>query len=725
MHCFYFSLYSLIPIPLYFCNRQRRRELDFQRTVGNYRATIETLQREKEALLLEIGGREGAEEGAILASQKALTQAAQSVADAALARKKEANTSFQLIDAQVKSHLAERLEEFLPQEVASAEISAVKGELLLSKIAMKASISLQSISELFATSTKDAMNFLGELGSTIASTDCISISNAVSQQVGVTIHQTKFSNLAIEISSSCMNILSAGQWPELLTIEQSHELGALAAHTVQALDSALSEQLLLLKVEGTLSPHQSNLNDALQALTSVKDSIQESGLIPDGWEAPGLTISKSLSICKFNVQGTIAIFSSLIMDESDQLHSAAALLEGLVKKLEAFLTEISTSINSLSSIDLYDEKALASFGSLSTHLSDASSAMFSEADAFVTCQDTISSANISSLNDKATSMASSLTKLSTSLRSLGSDKHEFNWLSPESSDAWINVIEAATERSQTLGGEDLNFVARGKKIEEYLSTAVENDTKLTEAEEKIRTMENSITTKSKEIAIQNSRLEELESLLAQSGDLAVAKSASPMKAPEEVRSLRQEIDVLNQALEATQSQIDEYEREIRSLKEQKSRGGSSRSNRRTSLDTDFSLASLGISSPSKSRQEATVFSLSLESAFFRPALRDALSDASIWKAKTLSDKVSQLSPLSDMSSTFRKDLTNNSRQLNLAFSEVRLAKASIGLVKLDRNATGSYIQSLLDNERAKVTSAMNRLESIESRTNLAMQAITC
>ncbi|GFH61563.1 hypothetical protein CTEN210_18039 [Chaetoceros tenuissimus] len=298
------------------------------------------------------------------------------------------------------------------------------------------------------------------------------------------------------------------------------------------------------------------------------------------------------------------------MDETDQLHSAAALLEGLVKKLEAFLTEIiSTSINSLSSIDLFDKKALASLESLSSHLSEASSVVFKEADAFVTSQDKISSINISSLNDKTTFMASSLTKLSTFLRAQGSDKNDFNWLSPESLDAWISVVEAASERSQTLGGEDLNFVARGKKIEEYLSTAVENDTKLTEAEEKIKTLENSITTKSKEI--------------------------------------------------------------------------------------------------------------------FRPALRDALSDASVWKAKTLSDKVSQLPPLSDMSSTFRKDLTNNSRQLNLAFSEVRLAKASIGLVKLDRNATGFYSQSLLDNERAKVASAMNRLESIESRTNLAMQAITC
>ena len=117
---FFFLIHVSFSHPIYDLdnNRQRRREVDFQRTVGNYRESIALLKKEKETLLTEIGGCDHVKNDAIVASQRALAQALQSVSDAAAARKNEAESSLRLIDGQIKSHLADRLEMFLPDDVA-------------------------------------------------------------------------------------------------------------------------------------------------------------------------------------------------------------------------------------------------------------------------------------------------------------------------------------------------------------------------------------------------------------------------------------------------------------------------------------------------------------------------------------------------------------------------------------------------------------------------------
>jgi len=68
------------------------------------------------------------------------------------------------------------------------------------------------------------------------------------------------------------------------------------------------------------------------------------------------------------------------------------------------------------------------------------------------------------------------------------------------------------------------------------------------------------------------------------------------------------------------------------------------------LDADFSLSKLGLGSPQqhKQLQQQDLFSarmLSLEASLFRPALRLARSDASMWKSRVIDDVLFKLPPL--------------------------------------------------------------------------------
>lgn len=716
----------------FYTDRQRRRELDFQRTVGNYRLTIETLQKERGILIAEIGGREGAQEGAILVSQKALSQAAQSVAEASLARKKEAEVSFNLIDAQVKSHLAERLEDFLPQSVASSEISAVKGELLLSKIAMKASLSLSSVYDIFERTKNQASIVLEAISSALEVPVKLLISRGLSQRIGVIFHETKFSHLAIEVSAECVRLLTAGQWPLLLSSDASVDLGTLVAHTVPLLDSSISEQLLLLKKEGCLSPHQSNLNILTQALSTtqaaVKDATNEdsSPLVPHTWFPPSLEASKSISTAKFYCRGTLAALSAIIIDENDKTQTGALMLNSLVKKVETLCIEVSAASSTFSGVDFTDNAIVESATSMSRDLRTASFDFFSAVEALCNSQE-IHSSQLPELDAKVVSTSTRVAKLSAFFRTnqIEADgQSQTALLSPESTDPWVNVIEAATKVQRARGESDLNYRVRGRSLEEQLSIAVENDAKLSIADAKIKSLEKNLATRSKEISIQNSRLQELETVLAQSRSIESPKRPETFTAPsEEFSEFKEEIRVLNEAMEVMQSQVEEYEREIRSLKDQKSRGSRNAPNsarKGPSLDTDFSLSSLGIGSPQKIRQESGSFNLSLEAALFRPALRNAISDASMWKSKAVSDKLRQLPPISRTSTRNIAYITNQRQLLSLASANVRLVRATIGIVKLDD--TQSSARLFLQGERRRAATAIQRLESATESTRIVIAA---
>lgn len=735
-----FSFFETSQFIFFHSDRQRRRELDFERTVGNYKSLLDTVQRERDTLLVEIGSRDGVQSDAILSSQKALAQAAQSVADAASARKKEAESTFHLIDAKVKSHLAERLEDFLPQNVALSEITAVKGELLLTKIAMKASLSLTSISELFDKPITQARKLLTNSDLVNGSDAKLTISSNLGQKLSALVHQTKFAQVAISLSSQCMGLLAIGQWPDVISVQASVDLGSFLAHSIATLDSGISEQLSILKREGTLPPHQSNLNILTQAMASLRlglhDLIDKDGnpIVPLDWSLPCIDAFKALSSSKFFCYGATSILCTVLMDESVGLENVSDTLIGLVLKMEKLCREIWSNYSNLSSLDVSDDTSVTELCHISPSMENYFRTVFETVESACKANE-ISTETLGVLLSDVDTAAGYLVKLSSFIRSkeLAADRNNalVHDLSPEVSDAWVGIVNAARRvRSGTVDAKELNFILRGRNLEGKLSVAVENDTKLTIANAKIFNLEKNLATRSKEIAIQNARLEELENLLAELDKNGSSGNSSPRnsKSPEQARKYNDEIQNLTDTIDVLQSQVDEYEKEIRSLKDQ--RGKSSRRNAPSSAskkgvgsDNDYNLASLGISSPqNKSSQQdfisATKNALLLESALFRPALKDALSDASMWKAKVVSEKLSAMPPLNV---SLRPLISNQHNQLILACADYRRAKTNMNIISLKSSSTKADIRhNTMMEHNLRISAALQRCENISSSINFSM-----
>jgi dynactin 1 len=260
---------------------QRKREEDFQRTVSNYRKSVETLKQEKNALYELHQGGEGEKSELASASQKALARAAQLVQDAAEMRKREAQAAIDRIDSQVRLHLSNRLESMLPVSVASSEIASIKGELLLSKVVGKSSLSLDGIARSFAktirakswewrsnNSNSEEKEEYSVRSNTLALTD-------EQQQMAATmIHQSEVAHVAIDVSGDLLWLLSAGQWPDILSTEASSELGAIMGHSMNELDIVLGYVLNTLKEEGVLSPHQSNIGAFRQTVVTTMQTLR-------------------------------------------------------------------------------------------------------------------------------------------------------------------------------------------------------------------------------------------------------------------------------------------------------------------------------------------------------------------------------------------------------------------------------------------------------------------
>ena len=209
--------------------------------------------------------------------------------------------------------------------------------------------------------------------------------------------------------------------------------------------------------------------------------------------------------------------------------------------------------------------------------------------------------------------------------------------------------------------------------------------------------------------MQNSRIAELETLISKSS----VSLMSPMKGhmtqgppptPVDTQKLKEEVRVLQEALDVMQKQAEEYEKEIRSLKDKfrSPRGVRTAGGRVTpkqkSKDLEATLNQLGQASGSKSvgsSRDVLLESISLETALFRPALTSAVQSASYWKSKAMGSALSQLAPLnvpvaaqstpSLTSSKARSELDEahqNLEELALARNEARLSKASVSIVDL-------------------------------------------
>jgi len=189
---------------------------------------------------------------------------------------------------------------------------------------------------------------------------------------------------------------------------------------------------------------------------------------------------------------------------------------------------------------------------------------------------------------------------------------------------------------------------------------------------------------------------------------------------EEIETLKEENSVLSEGMEFLQSQIDEYEREIKAMKTVntpiKPGGGRRRLARKgTSFGVDLSQSLSESTGQSISAPKA----LALEAALFRPALSTARSEASAWKGKSIGNAILSLQPLSVPRPG--RSSPNNVESLALASTQLRLAKASFAVADLsptskkendDRHGYGGRLCSRvqLREELRKSAMATSRME---------------
>jgi len=251
--------------------------------------------------------------------------------------------------------------------------------------------------------------------------------------------------------------------------------------------------------------------------------------------------------------------------------------------------------------------------------------------------------------------------------------------------------------------------------------------------------------------MQNSRIAELETLISKSSVSLMSPmkghmTPGPPSTPIDTQKLKEEVRVLQEALDVMQKQVEEYEKEIRSLKDKSrpSRGvrtaGGRVTPKKNSMDLEATLNQLGQAAGLKSAgssRDVLLESISLETALFRPALTSAVQSASYWKSKAMGSALSKLSPLnvpvvaqsipllagsearsgldyllshggSNLSNQAHRDM----EELALARNEARLAKASFSIVDLSNNDVSSRAQ--LHKERQKEQRIELRLQKATS-----------
>ena len=703
--------------------------------MSNYRSSIEKLQQEKTALLALQQGGEGERSTLIAKSQKALAKAATLVADAAKTRKREADAAFDRADAQHGRHLSSRLESYLPHSAAvSSELSAVKGELLLAKVASKASMSLSGVASVLTSSIKVGVEAASEVQGSVAYGP-LDISDETAQQIANALHKTKFAHLAIETASQAMRILAAGQWPDLLSTGGSAELGAAVLRSMPPVDGAIGEQLRILKEEGALSSHRSNLvpletsvSDAIALLSSTTDAESGELLIPSDWSPFGWSILQNASSARFDCLGSAAAVAAAIASAEDgsvASDDTCRKLSTLLVKLDQICTESSQACVVLTGLPVDGQVDTEVMTSL-TEWKEAAASLMNSIKSLLSSPQEAAEEIVKDAESKADGTLRCVVKLSSALRSakiVAEEGKKAHSLSPEVDDPWKGVA-SVVRKVRIINGEeeDINYILRAHAVESKLSEAIDSESKLEVAKNKVARLEKSLVSRSKEISLQNSRLSELEQMLAASGVDASAKSPTKKgkgSTSDEIRSLKDENRMLTEAMDVLHGQVDEYEREIRSLKDPragKGRSGFKKTPKKggsADFDLQSSLSKLGQAATADASGSASSLPkmVALEAALFRPALKSARADASAWKAKAIESSIMNLAPLSvPKRSISGDDAERFSEEISLANNEARLAKASFRLVDLTKSKAGKSSRLQLREELARTTDPVLRLD---------------
>lgn len=159
-------------------------------------------------------------------------------------------------------------------------------------------------------------------------------------------------------------------------------------------------------------------------------------------------------------------------------------------------------------------------------------------------------------------------------------------------------------------------------------------------------------------------------------------------------------------------QVDEYENEIRALKDFKSPGRGAKRTPRRAMTSVTDVSPYGRGGTADDTNPGA-----LEATLFRPALQRALRDASKWKASAVGAALSSLSPLPlpPALSTAAKDrpVADDLLELTSAMAQYRMEKASFSLVDLSNRSKSPKIQ--LRESYSKNAAASEKLQAVMLR----------
>jgi len=701
---------------------QRKREEDFQRTVSNYRKSVETLKQEKNALFELHQGGEGEKSDLASASQKALARAAQLVQDAAEMRKREAQAAIDRIDSQVRMHLSNRLESLLPTSVSAAEVASIKGELLLSKVVGKSSLSLDGIARSFAKtirarawewrSNNNSDSEGKEEEEEAVEEKTLALTDEQQQMAATMIHQSEVAHVAIDVSGDLLWLLSAGQWPDILSTEASSELGFIMGHSMNELDIVLGNVLNTLKEEGVLSPHQSNIGAFRQTVVTtmqtLRSHIEQDGesLVPMNWKPTALKLFRDASRAKYSSLGCYAAVACVlnaggaIKSNEEKLKSQefVVFFKSLLRKLDQAASEAAKSCLRLAKLDVLDETIVSSLSEAAEIWRSSSDDLLGNVYNMLLSEDGLTPESVGACEVATDEVVRVVSHFATVLRSANltdADDNKFHPFSPEIADVWEGVtMLARTIRAKDGDEDDINHLVRAKNIENNLEDAVESVPELSLAKAKVASLGKSLALRSKEISMQNARLSDLEKMLARSNAQPSARLVASQVSTEEVKSLKEENRVLTEAMDVLHRQVEEYENEIRA-RDSKTPTKARRSRRSFTPDTSVRDSSRNMSSENLRDQGEDGSRSAFEAAIFRPALQAARRDAAQWKASVTVNTLLELPPLNvcmdsnpfgDDEEKVADEDNNPLFQLSSALSSYQRETASVRIVDITKSS---------------------------------------
>lgn len=683
---------------------------------------METLKQEKNALYELHQGGEGEKSDLASASQKALARAAQLVQDAAEMRKREAQAAIDRIDSQVRLHLSNRLESMLPASVANAEIASIKGELLLSKVVGKSSLSLDGIARSFAKTIRakswewrsNNSNSEEKEEEDIAEQITLALTDEQQQMAATMIHQSEVAHVAIDVSGDLLWLLSAGQWPDIISTEASSELGAIMGHSMSELDIVLGNVLNTLKEEGVLSPHQSNIGAFRQTVVTtmqtLRSHIEQDGesLVPMDWKPEALRLFRDASRAKYSSLGCYAAVACILNtgnaiksnEEKMKSQEFIEILRPLLKKLDQAASEAAKSCLRLAKLDVLDETIVSSLSEAAEIWRTSSDDLLGNVYNMLLSEDGLSPESIGACEAATDEVVRVVSHFATVLRSANltdADDQKFHPFSPEIADVWEGVtMLARTIRSKDGDEDDVNYVVRARTIENSLEDAVESVPELSLAKTKVNSLEKSLALRSKEISMQNARLSDLEKMLARSNAQPSSRLVASQASSDEVKSLKQENRYLSEAMDVLHRQVEEYENEIRARDSKTPT--KARRPRRSYTPESTSRSS---SSQESMRDGEDGSRSAFEAALFRPALQAARRDAAQWKTKATVTALMKLPPLKVcMEPTsmgggeekFSEEDMDPLFQLSSSLSSYQRATASVRLVDITKSTKSPRMQ---------------------------------